>query len=329
MDNKQGIKIIGTGSYVPEKVLTNKDLEKMVDTNDEWIVKRTGIKERRIADKDVATSDLATHAALRAIEDARISADEIDLIIVSTVTPDMFFPSTACIVQKNIKADNAAAFDISAACTGFIYGISVAKNFLENGQYETILLIGAESLTKITNWEDRSTCVLFGDGAGSIILRRMETQSNILSVYLASDGKYGDILKIPAGGSRMPASTKTINDKMHCIQMDGNLVFKLAVQRMYEAARKAMELCGKTCADISLAIPHQANLRIIQALAKKLKIPMEKVFLNVHKYGNVSSATTAIGLDEAHKSDRIKEGDIIELVAFGSGLTWGAAAIKW
>lgn len=329
MNDKMGIKIIGTGSYLPERVITNKDLEKMVDTSDEWIVSRTGIKERRIAEKDVATSDLATMAAKRALENAGIDAKEIDLIIVATVTPDMQFPSCACILQKNIGADNAAAFDISAACTGFIYGFSVAKNFMENGQYKTILLIGAESLTKITNWEDRATCILFGDGAGAVVLRRMTTSSNILSVYLASDGKYGDILKLPAGGSRMPASLDTIAKKLHYIQMDGNLVFRLAVERMYVAAKKGMELCNKTCADISLAIPHQANLRIIQALAKKLKIPMEKVFLNVHKYGNISSATTAIGLDEANASGRLHEGDIVELVAFGSGLTWGAAVIQW
>ncbi|MFH1379472.1 MAG: beta-ketoacyl-ACP synthase III [bacterium] len=324
-----GIKIIGTGSYVPDKIITNKDIEKMVDTSDEWITQRTGIKERRQADAETATSDLATHAARRALAHAQISASEIDLVIVATVTGDMMFPSCACIVQKNIGAHNAAAFDVAAACTGFIYGLSIVKNFMENGQYKTILLIGAETLTKITNWEDRSTCILFGDGAGAIILRKMETSSDILSVYLASDGAYGDLLKVPAGGSRIPASIASVKQKLHYIQMDGNAVFKLAVSRMFEAAKTAMELCGRTCADISLVIPHQANLRIIQALAKRLKIPMEKVFLNIQKYGNVSSATTVIGLDEAVKTGRIKEHDIIELVAFGSGLTWGAAAIQW
>lgn len=324
-----GIKIIGTGSYVPDKIITNKDLEKIVDTTDEWITQRTGIKERRMADKDTATSDMAAIAAKRALEHAGINASEIDLIIVATVTGDMMFPSCSCIVQESIGASRAAAFDIGAACTGFIYGLSIVKNFLENGQYTTILLIGAESLTKITNWEDRSTCILFGDGAGAIILQKRKTTSDILSVYIASDGKYGDLLKVPAGGSRLPASIETVKQKLHCIQMDGNAVFKLAVSRMFDAAKTAMELCGRTCQDISLVIPHQANLRIIQALAKRLKIPMEKVFLNIHKYGNISSATTVIGLDEAVKTGRIQENDIVELVAFGSGLTWGAAAIKW
>ncbi|MBD3271866.1 MAG: beta-ketoacyl-ACP synthase III [Elusimicrobia bacterium] len=328
MKSKTGIKIIGSGSFVPEKVLTNKQLEQMVDTSDEWITQRTGIKERRIATKEMATSDLATKAAEIAIADAKIAVDEIDLIIVATVTADMLFPSCACIVQKNLGAHKAAAFDVQAACTGFIYGLSIARNFLWSKQYKTILLIGAESLTKITNWEDRSTCVLFGDGAGAVILRSMNTSAGILSVLLGSDGRYGELLRVPAGGSRMPACIQTITDKLHFIQMDGNAIFKLAVSHMYDAAKKALELCSVSCSDLALIIPHQANLRIIQALAHKLKIPMEKVFLNIHKYGNISSATTVIGIDEARKIGRIKDGDIIELVAFGSGLTWGACTIR-
>jgi len=324
-----GIKIIGTGSALPDKVLTNADLEKMVDTSDEWITTRTGIKERRIADKSTATSDLAVRAARSAIENAKIDSSEIDLIIVATVTPDMFFPSVGCIVQEALCAKNAAAFDLSAACSGFIYGLSVAKSFLENSQYSTILLIGAEALSKFTDWTDRGTCVLFGDGAGAVILRKQKTESAILSVYLGSDGGSKDILCMPGGGSRNPISEDIIKKNLHHIKMAGNEVFKLAVQKMLEASDNALEMAGVKCSELSLVIPHQANIRIIEALVKRMKVPIDKVFLNIHKYGNMSAATTVIGLDEANRSGRIQEGDLVELVAFGAGLTWAAAVIRW
>ncbi|MFH1283204.1 MAG: beta-ketoacyl-ACP synthase III [bacterium] len=329
MAEKWGIKIIGTGSCLPDKILTNADLERMVDTSDEWIVSRTGIKERRIADDKTATSDLAIGASKAALEQANIKPEDIDLIMVATITPDMMFPSTACFVQEALGAKNAAAFDISAACSGFIYGLSIAKSFIENSSYKTILLIGAETLSKITDWNDRNTCVLFGDGAGAVVLQKQKTSSNILSVYLGSDGRYKDILKIPGGGSRFPITKEIIKNKLNFIKMEGNEVFKLAVQRMLDSARLALEMAQKKCDDLSLVIPHQANIRIIEALAKRMKIPMNKVFLNIHKYGNVSAATTVIGLDEANRSGLLKEGDLVELVAFGAGLTWAASIIEW
>ncbi|MDI6641447.1 MAG: beta-ketoacyl-ACP synthase III [Elusimicrobiota bacterium] len=327
-----GIKILSTGSYLPEKVLTNYDLEKLVDTSDEWITTRTGIKERRIASSDVACSDLSVEASKKAIEDAGISAEEIDLIIVATITPDMLFPSTACLVEKKLNIKNRCAFDISAACSGFVYGLGCAKALLEAGSYSTCLLIGAEVLSKITNWKDRSTCILFGDGAGAMILKRVERaaedQSDILSVYLSSDGNYGDLLKLPAGGSLQPASFQTVQQNLHYIQMEGREVFKLAVMKMLEAAKKALEMCNLKFEDLALLIPHQANIRIIDAIAERVNLPREKIFVNLDKYGNISSATTIIALDEARKSGIVKPGDLVELVAFGGGLTWAAAVIR-
>jgi len=328
MDKKFGVEIIGVGSYLPEKILTNADLEKMVDTSDEWITTRTGIKERRIADKDSATSDLAVNAAKKAIENAGIKPEDIDLIIVATITPDLQFPSTACFVQKKLGIKKGACFDISAACSGFIYGLGCAKSMLESGYFSMCLLIGAETLSRVTNWKDRSTCVLFGDGAGAMILKRTDKENNILSIYLDSDGTYTDILMIPAGGSKLPATVETVQKDMHFIQMNGKEVFKFAVTKMVEAIYKALEMCNKKIEEISLIIPHQANMRIIDAMKERLNVPPEKIFVNLQKYGNMSSATTIVALDEAINQQIVKKGDLVELVAFGGGLTWASTVIR-
>lgn len=328
MNNKIGVKILSSGSYVPEKVLTNFDLEKMVETSDEWISTRTGIKERRIAAKDENTSDLAYKAALKAIEKAKISVDDIDLIILATISPDAPMPSTACYLQKKLKAFNAVAFDISAACSGFIYGVSIAKAFISSGMYKRILLVGVEALSRVTDWTDRNTCVLFGDGAGAMIFEASETENDIVSTYLGTDGTHTDILNIPAGGSAMPTTKETVEQRLHFVKMLGKEVFKVAVSKMALAVNKAQELVGLTDNDIDLYIPHQANIRIIEAVAKKAGVTNEKVYVNVHKYGNMSAATTIVALDEAYREGRIKKGNLVELVAFGAGLTWGACILK-
>jgi len=327
MMNKFNVKILATGSYVPEKILTNSDLEKMVDTSDQWITERTGIKERRIIDKSQNLSDLAFEASKKAIEKSKISINDIDIIIVATVSGDMPFPATACILQKKLGI-NAVAFDISAACSGFMYGLSVAKSFIESGTYKTVLLVGGEVLTRITDWTDRNTCVLFGDGAGAMVLQASETENNVLSLHLGADGNYTNLLNIPAGGTAMPTTHETVDNKLQFIKMSGKEVFKIAVVKMAEAARKALELSGKKDEDIALYIPHQANLRIIEAVGKKLGVAKEKIYVNVHKYGNMSAATTIIALDEAINSGAAKKGDIITVMAFGGGLTWGAAVLK-
>ena len=328
MNNKTGVKILSTGSYVPEKVLTNFDLEKMVKTSDEWISTRTGIKERRIADKNECTSDLAYNAAVRAIEKAKISVDDIDLIIVATISPDAPMPATACYLQKKLKAFNAAVFDISAACSGFIYGVAIAKAFITSGLYKRILLVGVETLSRITDWTDRNTCVLFGDGAGAMIFEASQQDNDIVSTYLGADGTHTDILNIPAGGTTNPTTLETVQQKMHFVKMIGKEVFKVSVSKMAVAVNKAQELAGLTDKDINLYIPHQANLRIIEAVAKKAGVTKENVYINVHKYGNMSAATTIVALDEALQEGRIKKGDLVELVAFGAGLTWGACILK-
>lgn len=323
-----GVKVLGTGSYVPEKILTNADLEKIVETSDEWITQRTGIKERHIADENTATSDVAAQAAKKALADANLSPEDIDLIITATVTPDMFFPSTACFIQKAIGAKNAVAFDVSAACTGFIYGLTIAKNFIENGGARKVLVIGSETLSKFTDWKDRNTCVLFGDGAGAIVLGAAEGPSSILSTFLGADGGYWELLYMPGCGSRNPASQKVLDERLCYIKMSGKETFKVAVTKMSEAAEKAVELAGLKFEDLALLIPHQANMRIIEAIAKRAGFPMDKVWVNIHRYGNMSAATTIVALDEARKAGKIKAGDIVELVAFGGGFTWGAAVIK-
>ena len=321
--------ITGTGSYMPETILTNDDFIRMVDTTDEWIKSRTGIEERRVADELTATSDIATKAALAAIENAGIKAEDIDLIMVATVTPDMAFPSTACIVQKNIGATKAAAFDLEAACSGFIYGLTIAEQFIKTGFYKNILVIGAETLSKITDYKDRNTCVLFGDGAGAAVVSEVEEEYGILSTYLGADGSGGHLLTQPAGGSRTPASLGTVTDKLHYIKMDGSEVFKFAVKIMGEAAETALEKCSLTKENIDYLIPHQANIRIIDAATRRLKMDPEKVYVNVEKYGNMSAASIAVALDEASRKGMLKDGSIIVLVGFGGGLTWGSAVLRW
>lgn len=326
---ERAVGIIGIGSYVPEKILTNKDLEAMVETSDEWIVDRTGIKERRIADAETATSDLAYQAALKALEDAKLKAEELDLIIVATATPDMSFPSTACLVQSRLGAVKAAAFDLTAGCSGFVYGLVVATQFVKSGTYGKVLVIGAETLSKILDWTDRNTCVLFGDGAGAAVIGEVEKGYGILGVDLGADGAGGELLKLPAGGSRLPASEQTVAQRLHYVHMNGNEVFKFAVKVMGEAAAKALDHAGLSQADIDCLIPHQANIRIIQSAAKRLKVPMEKVMLNVDKYGNTSAASIPIALNEAVKNGKVKNGDVVVVVGFGAGLTWASCVLKW
>lgn len=329
MKENRAVGIIGLGYCVPEKVLTNQDLEKMVETSDQWIVERTGIKERHIAGPETATSDLALRAAQKALKDANVTADEIDLIIVGTATPDMFFPSVACIIQDKLKASNAAAFDLTAGCSGFAYSLVVGSQFVQTGLYNKVLVIGAETISKIIDWTDRNTCVLFGDGAGAAVLGVVESGYGILGVELGAEGAGGEFLKLPAGGSRLPASNQTISENKHFVHMAGNEVFKFAIRVMGEAALKALENAGLSHEDVDCLIPHQANIRIIQSAAKRLKLPMEKVFVNVQKYGNTSAASIPIALKEAVDAGKIKKGDIVELVGFGAGLTWAACVIKW
>ena len=326
-DTKVGF--IGLGKYLPENRLTNKDLEKIVDTTDEWIVARTGIKERRIACEGEATSDMAVNAARSALKSAKLSADDIDLIIVATITPDMFFPSTACIVQEKLGAPKIPAFDISVACSGFMYGIAIANQFVKSGTYKHVLLIAAEKMSSVTDWKDRSTCVLMGDGAGAAVLGQVP-EGGILSVYLGADGTKGNLLKMPAGGSRMPASISTVEAGLHYLKMQGNELFRHAVKIMAEAALKATEPLGLKGEDIDLVIPHQANIRILNAVAKRMGIdPEKKLYLNINKYGNMSAASSAVALAEAVEEGRVKKGDTILLDAFGAGLTWGAVVVKW
>ncbi|MCF6095816.1 ketoacyl-ACP synthase III [Thermovorax subterraneus] len=320
--------IIGLGSYVPERVLTNQDLEKMVETSDEWIRERTGISFRRIADEDMATSDLAAKAAREAIEMAGVKPEDLDLIIGATVTPDMMFPSTACIVQHEIKATRAAAFDLSAGCTGFIYALTVAAQFVASGMYRNVLVFGAEILSKIVDWQDRNTCVLFGDGAGAAVVSAVES-GGILESILGADGGGKDLLFIPAGGSKEPASFDTIKERKHFIKMNGNEVFKFAVKIMEESTRKVLEKANLTPQDVDLVVPHQANVRIIEAATRRLNISKEKVMVNIDRYGNMSAASIPVALYEAYKARKIKKGDKVVLVGFGAGLTWGANLIEW
>lgn len=322
------VKISGVGYSVPEKILTNADLEKMVDTSDEWITQRTGIKERRIAAEDQPTSYFASIAAQKAIEMANVSPEEIDLIIVGTVTPDMSFPSTACIVQKNIGATKAAAFDLQAACTGFIYGFAVAAQFIETAIYKNILVIGAETLSKITDYSDRNTSVLFGDGAGAVVLTSSD-EEQLLSIELGADGKGGDLLSRPAGGSLKPTSLETIESGEHYIKMAGQEVFKFAVKTINETSKNCLDKANLTNKDIDFFIPHQANTRIIESAVKRLDISKDKVYINLERYGNMSAASIPVALAESVEKGLIKKGDKVLMVGFGGGLTWGGALIKW
>ncbi len=328
MKNMQNVKIIGTGLYIPKKVLTNEDLEKMVDTNHEWIITRTGIAERHIAENNEATSDVAAKAALKAMKDANIKPEEIDLIIVATNSPDMAFPATACLVQKNIKAVNAATFDLQAGCTGSVYALITAWQYISTGFYDNALIIGAETLSKFVDWTDRNTCVLFGDGAGAAVLKA-DQEKGILSGCLIGDGSNDDLIMLPAGLSKNPASHETVEKKMHYVKMKGNEVFKLAVKHMKRTTVKTLGECNLSVEDIDCFIPHQANIRIISALTRVLKIKKDKVFVNLNKYGNTSAASVMIALDEAVKEGKIKNGDIVVLTAFGAGLTSGSIVLKW
>ncbi len=323
------VSIIGTGSYVPERILTNAELEKSVDTSDEWITSRTGIKERRIAAEGEFTSHMATKAAQRAMEQANVSAEEIDLILVATVTPDTFFPSTACHVQRHLGAKNAACFDLSAACSGFLYGIEVAQQFISNHTYNTVLVIGADRLSSIVNWSDRNTCVLFGDGAGAAILRYRAGSHGVITTFMGSDGNYGDILHMPGGGCALPITKDNIDQRLNTLHMNGRETFKQAVTSMLSAANKALDQAGLTIDDLTCIIPHQANARIIEALADRLNLPMSKFQMNLDRYGNTSAAAVAIALDEANRTGRFEVGDYVLMVVFGGGLTYASSVVQW
>jgi len=325
----QGCAITGVGSYVPERILTNADLEKIVDTTDEWITSRTGIKERRIAAESEHTSTMAVHASHRALEQAKLDPADLDLIIVATITPDMPFPATACIVQQQLGATKAAAFDLEAACSGFIYALEIGHSFIASGVYDNILIIGAEKLSTIIDWEDRNTCVLFGDGAGAAVLQRREGARGVLATRLGSDGTKADILAMPGGGCRQPATMDTVNERIHFLKMEGKEVYKSAVTAMTAAAREVLERSGLTMEDIKFLIPHQANQRIINAIGDRLGAREDQVFINLHKYGNTSAASVAVALDEVVRSGKIQRGDKILIIAFGAGLTWGATVLEW
>ncbi|RCW50081.1 beta-ketoacyl-ACP synthase III [Paenibacillus prosopidis] len=321
--------IIGTGKYVPERILSNKELEEMVETNDEWIVTRTGIKERRLASPEEATSDLALIASKQAIAAAGLTAEDIDLIIVATITPDMFFPSTACLLQDKLGAKKAAAFDLSAACSGFIYGMATGSSMIASGMYKHVLVVGAETLSRITDYTDRNTCILFGDGAGAVVLGQVEEGRGFRSFELGADGSGGDLLKVCGGGSRVPATEESITNKKHFIHMAGNDVFKFAVRIMGSAAEDALKKAGISKDDIDLLVPHQANIRIIQSALSRLNLSDDKAMINLDKYGNMSAASIPVALAEAVEEGRVNEGDCLVLVGFGGGLTWGASVLIW
>ena len=321
--------VVGWGNYVPRRILTNDDLSQMVDTSDEWIRTRTGICERRLAEDGEATASLAIQAARQALEVAGLGPSQLDLIVVATVTSDYLFPATACLVQDALGASRAVAFDLSAGCTGFVYGLSVAAHLLSAGVYGTALVIGAETLSRITNWADRNTCVLFGDGAGAVVLQAGENEGGVLATALGADGSGGDLLHVPAGGSRMPASHRTVAEGLHFVQMKGREIFRFAVRIIPAATRQVLEKAGLSLADLNLLIPHQANQRIIEAAVRALDVPPEEVYSNLERYGNTSAASIPIALSEAAEEGLIQPGSLVVCVGFGAGLTWGAAAIRW
>ncbi len=322
-------RITGTGSYVPDEILSNSDLEKMVDTSDDWITERTGIKERRISNESQTTSDLCYEASKKALRHAGMKPKELDMIVVATTTGDMPVPSTASFLQHKLGAKKAAAFDMNAACSGFIYGLSIVDSFIRSGRYKKILLVGGEVLSRFIDWEDRTTCVLFGDAAGAVVVEPTEKDRGILSTHLYSDGSLWELLYLPGGGSKYPSSKESIKKKLHCMKMKGNEVFKVAVRALENLVIETLKANKIKPSDLSLLIPHQANLRIIQATAQRLNLSMDKVVVNLDKYGNTSSASIPVALDEAVRMGRIRDGDYILLEAFGGGLTWGSALIKW
>jgi 3-oxoacyl-[acyl-carrier-protein] synthase-3 len=325
-----GVSIIGTGSYVPERIMTNADMAKVVDTSDEWITSRTGIKERRIAAEGETTSDMGAAAALVALEQAGVEASEVDLILVATASPDMIFPSTACLVQKKIKAVRATCMDVSAACSGFLYAMEMARHMITGGAVKTALVIGAEKLTAFVDWTDRNTCVLFGDGAGAVVLRQGTGPGRgMLTTYMGSDGNFDYILAVPGGGAACPTTRENLDQGLNTIKMLGKETFKQAVTAMTNASVEAISRAGLSVNDIACIIPHQANIRIIDAIAERLKVPMDRFFVNLELYGNTGAAAVAIALDEAHRQGRFKRGDKILLVVFGSGLTWASAIVEW
>jgi 3-oxoacyl-[acyl-carrier-protein] synthase III len=325
----RGAGIYGIGSYLPERVLTNADLERMVETSDEWILTRTGISERRIVGENEATSDLAFVAARRALDHAGLAPADLDLVIVATVTPDMLFPSVSSIVQDRLGATRAGAFDLGAACSGFIYGLATAAQFVQTGLYRHVLVVGADALSRWVNWKDRSTCVLFGDGAGAAVVGPVAPGQGMLSFDLGSDGSGGDLLRVEAGGSRLPASAETVAQLQHTIQMDGREVFKFAVRVIEDSTRRALERAGLSTADIDCFIAHQANIRILDAAAKRLELPVERVFNNVSRYGNTSAASVPIAMVEALAEARFRKGDTLALVGFGAGLSWASTILTW
>ncbi len=322
-------RIVGTGSYVPEKVLTNQDLEKMVDTSDEWIFSRTGMRERRIAGASEFTSDMGLEAARRALKAAQIEPEAIDLILVATLTPDYTFPSTACLIQAGLKASHAAALDIQAACTGYLYGLAIAKAFIESGTYKNVLIVASEKLSSIVNYKDRNTCILFGDGASACVVSSQGKGLHIQDVSIGADGEQAQLLILPAGGSRVPASKESVEGDLHYIKMEGKEVFKHAVRRMESAAKASIEKAGIQESDISWLVPHQANTRIIEALAKRFEIAEERVFITIHKYGNTSASSIGIALDELLQMHPLSPKENILLAAFGAGLTWGASVLSY
>ncbi len=323
------VRMAGVGKCLPPKVMTNLELEQLVDTSDEWIRTRTGIRERRIAEPGTATSDIAVPASQQALKDAGLDPKDLQLIIVATSTPDMIFPSTACLVQERLGATNAACFDVQAACTGFLYALAVANQCVAGGMYDNALVIGAEVLSGFIDWTDRSTCVLFGDGAGACVLLPSSTRSGILATHLGSDGGGKEMLQLPGGGSRVPPSHASIDQRLHFLQMKGNEVFKVAVRTMVEATTRVLAKCGHTPEEVDCLIPHQANQRIIDAVRERMGLDPARVYTNLERYGNMSAASTIVALREAVDEGRVTPGDLVVLVAFGAGLTWGAAAIEW
>jgi 3-oxoacyl-[acyl-carrier-protein] synthase-3 len=322
-------RIIGVGAYAPKRILTNHDLEKMVDTSDEWIVQRTGIRERHIADEAEATSDLGLKAAQQALDRAGVEPEEIDLIVVGTTTGDMAFPTTGNILQRQLGCRNAGSMDLYAACAGSVYSMSVGAQYIQTGKYRTVLCVGAECLSRITDYTDRGTCILLADAAGAAVLRPAEGDAGIIDTDLYSDGRYGDLLIQPAGGSRNPASHETVDRRLHFARMKGSEVFKVAVRMFEDCAQRILDRNGYKADDLDVFVPHQANLRIIEAAVKRLKLPMERVIVNVDRYGNTGAASVYVALEEGLATKRIKPGDLVLLAAFGGGFTWGAALLRW